>query len=251
MSHNDLKGLRALVTGASRGIGRACAEILAERGAEVIGTATTDDGAGAIRERLSDKGGDGRTLDVSSDDDTARFVEKFLADFDAPPEILVNNAGITRDNLFVRMRPEQWREVIDTNLGSMYRMSSLLGRHMLKKCRDRGRIINISSIVGSIGNIGQVNYAASKAGVEGFTKALALEFASRGVTVNSVAPGFIETDMTAALDEDTRAKMLAAVPLNRFGSPLEVAELVAFLASEESAYITGATLHINGGMHMP
>ncbi len=239
----------ALVTGASRGIGRAIALELAQAGFFVIGTATTDKGASAISEYLAAEGleGKGFSADVSNDDSVAALFEAILADHDAP-SVIVNNAGITADNLLMRMKGDEWGAVIDTNLGSMFRVCKV-GVKAMTKARW-GRIINISSVVGASGNAGQTNYAASKAGVEGFTRALAKELGSRGITVNAVAPGFIETDMTNALPETQAAALIAQIPLARLGQPEEIASVVGFLASEKGAYITGETLQVNGGMYM-
>ncbi|ATN00937.1 MULTISPECIES: 3-oxoacyl-ACP reductase FabG [Proteus] len=239
-------GKIALVTGASRGIGRAIAEDLVARGATVIGTATSENGAQAISEYLDGKG-KGFVLNVTENDS----IEKFLADVRAEfgeIDILVNNAGITRDNLLMRMKDDEWQDIIDTNLSSVFRLSKAVMRAMMKK--RHGRIITIGSVVGTMGNAGQANYAAAKAGVIGFSKSLAREVASRGITVNVVAPGFIETDMTRALTDDQRAGILSQVPANRLGDAKEIASAVAFLASDEASYITGETLHVNGGMYM-
>ncbi|HEI9858473.1 3-oxoacyl-ACP reductase FabG [Proteus mirabilis] len=239
-------GKIALVTGASRGIGRAIAEKLIACGATVIGTATSENGAKAISEYLGNKG-KGFVLNVTETDS----IEKFLADARAEfgeIDILVNNAGITRDNLLMRMKDDEWQDIIDTNLSSVFRLSKAVMRAMMKK--RYGRIITIGSVVGTMGNAGQANYAAAKAGVIGFSKSLAREVASRGITVNVVAPGFIETDMTRALTEDQRAGILSQVPANRLGDAKEIASAVAFLASDEAGYITGETLHVNGGMYM-
>ncbi|HEJ9506497.1 TPA: 3-oxoacyl-ACP reductase FabG [Proteus mirabilis] len=239
-------GKIALVTGASRGIGRAIAEKLITCGATVIGTATSENGAKAISEYLGNKG-KGFVLNVTETDS----IEKFLADVRAEfgeIDILVNNAGITRDNLLMRMKDDEWQDIIDTNLSSVFRLSKAVMRAMMKK--RYGRIITIGSVVGTMGNAGQANYAAAKAGVIGFSKSLAREVASRGITVNVVAPGFIETDMTRALTEDQRAGILSQVPANRLGDAKEIASAVAFLASDEAGYITGETLHVNGGMYM-
>lgn len=239
----------ALVTGASRGIGRAIALELARAGFFVIGTATTDKGASAISEYLAAEGleGKGFSADVSNDDSVAALFEAIVSDHDAP-SVIVNNAGITADNLLMRMKGDEWGAVIDTNLGSMFRVCKV-GVKAMTKARW-GRIINISSVVGASGNAGQTNYAASKAGVEGFTRALAKELGSRGITVNAVAPGFIETDMTNALPETQAAALIAQIPLARLGQPEEIASVVGFLASEKGAYITGETLQVNGGMYM-
>ena len=244
-----LKGEIALVTGASRGIGRAIAMALAEQGATVVGTATTESGAQAIEQALTGAGhqGMGLVLNVSDsasvDAALAQITERLGA-----PSILVNNAGITRDNLLMRMKDEEWDAVIDTNLTSLYRLSKGCLRAMTKA--RKGRIINIASVVGAMGNAGQTNYAAAKAGMMGFTKSLAREVGSRGITVNCVAPGFIDTDMTKELPEAHRQTLLGAIPLGRLGQPEEIASAVVFLASPGGAYITGETLHVNGGMHM-
>ncbi|MEI9749859.1 3-oxoacyl-ACP reductase FabG [Moellerella wisconsensis] len=239
-------GKIALVTGASRGIGRAIAENLAQRGAIVIGTATSDSGAEAISTYLGNKG-KGFALNVTdqtSIDQTLADIRKEFGEID----ILVNNAGITRDNLLMRMKDDEWQDIIDTNLSSVYRLSKAVIRSMMKKrC---GRIISIASVVGVMGNAGQANYSAAKAGLIGFSKSLAREIASRGITVNVVAPGFIETDMTRALTDEQRAGILSQVPADRLGDAKEIASAVAFLASDEAAYITGETLHVNGGMYM-
>jgi 3-oxoacyl-[acyl-carrier protein] reductase len=222
---------------------------LARAGFFVIGTATTDKGASAISEYLAAEGleGEGFSADVSNDDSVAALFEAIVSDHDAP-SVIVNNAGITADNLLMRMKGDEWGAVIDTNLGSMFRVCKV-GVKAMTKARW-GRIINISSVVGASGNAGQTNYAASKAGVEGFTRALAKELGSRGITVNAVAPGFIETDMTNALPESQAAALIAQIPLARLGQPEEIASVVGFLASEKGAYITGETLQVNGGMYM-
>ncbi|RQW64450.1 3-oxoacyl-ACP reductase FabG [Vibrio viridaestus] len=242
----NLEGKVALVTGASRGIGRAIAELLVERGAKVIGTATSESGATAISEYLGSNG-KGLALNVT-DVESIDAVLKSINDEFGAIDILVNNAGITRDNLLMRMKDDEWLDILDTNLTSIFRLSKAVLRGMMKK--RAGRIINIGSVVGTMGNAGQANYSAAKAGVIGFTKSMAREVASRGVTVNTVAPGFIETDMTKALNDDQRAATLAQVPAGRLGDPREIASAVAFLASPEAAYITGETLHVNGGMYM-
>jgi 3-oxoacyl-[acyl-carrier protein] reductase len=238
-----LAGQTALVTGASRGIGRAIAERLARDGARVIGTATSTAGAEAIAQALQPLGGEGRVLDVRD----AAGCEALLADIGAPA-ILINNAGVTRDTLLLRMKEEDWAEVIDTDLTSIFRLSRAVLRGMMKA--RYGRIVSIGSVVGSMGNPGQANYCAAKAGLIGFSKALAQEIGSRGITVNVVAPGFIETDMTRALSEDQRSALLGRVPVQRLGTPDDIAAAVAFLASREAGYITGETLHVNGGLHM-
>ncbi|EGQ8520522.1 3-oxoacyl-ACP reductase [Vibrio parahaemolyticus] len=242
----NLEGKIALVTGASRGIGRAIAELLVERGATVIGTATSESGAAAISEYLGENG-KGLALNVT-DVESIEATLKTINDEFGVIDILVNNAGITRDNLLMRMKDDEWNDIINTNLTPIYRMSKAVLRGMMKK--RAGRIINVGSVVGTMGNAGQTNYAAAKAGVIGFTKSMAREVASRGVTVNTVAPGFIETDMTKALNDDQRAATLANVPAGRLGDPREIASAVVFLASPEAAYITGETLHVNGGMYM-
>ncbi|EHD0127228.1 MULTISPECIES: 3-oxoacyl-ACP reductase FabG [Vibrio] len=242
----NLEGKIALVTGASRGIGRAIAELLVERGATVIGTATSESGAAAISEYLGNNG-KGLALNVTDVESIEATLKTINEEFGVI-DILVNNAGITRDNLLMRMKDDEWNDIIDTNLTPIYRMSKAVLRGMMKK--RAGRIINVGSVVGTMGNAGQTNYAAAKAGVIGFTKSMAREVASRGVTVNTVAPGFIETDMTKALNDDQRAATLSNVPAGRLGDPREIASAVVFLASPEAAYITGETLHVNGGMYM-
>ncbi|AIN18511.1 MULTISPECIES: 3-oxoacyl-ACP reductase FabG [Yersinia] len=242
----SFEGKIALVTGASRGIGRAIAELLAERGARVIGTATSEKGAEAISAYLGDQG-KGLMLNVVDPASIESVLATIRAEF-GEVDILVNNAGITRDNLLMRMKDEEWQDIIDTNLTSVFRLSKAVMRAMMKK--RFGRIITIGSVVGTMGNAGQVNYAAAKAGLIGFSKSLAREVASRGITVNVVAPGFIETDMTTALTDDQRAGILAQVPANRLGQAKEIASAVAFLASDEASYISGETLHVNGGMYM-
>jgi 3-oxoacyl-[acyl-carrier protein] reductase len=244
---NDLQGDIALVTGASRGIGAAIADTLAARGATVIGTATTESGAAAIGERLSPRGGHGRALDVTDGAAVEALIDAIAKEFGAV-SILVNNAGITRDTLLMRMKDEDWTAILDTNLSSIFRTSKAVMRGMMKA--RKGRIINIASVIGVTGNAGQANYAAAKAGIIGFSKSMAREIGSRNITVNVVAPGFIDTDMTRDLPEDAKAKMLEDIALGRLGSPQDIAEAVAFLASPAAAYITGETLHVNGGMHM-
>ena len=236
----------ACVTGASRGIGAAITHRLVQQGFYVVGTATSDSGAEAIGARLGDDG-EGQRLDVT-DTDNVQALASQLASDGKSPTVLVNNAGITKDTLMLRMKPEDWQVVIDTNLTSIYTVVSAFIKPMTKA--RTGRIINISSVVGSMGNAGQVNYAAAKAGLEGMTRAMAREFGSRAITVNAIAPGFIETDMTHALPEEQKATLLSQVPLGRLGSADEVAGCVAFLASEEASYVTGTTLHVNGGMYM-
>ncbi len=239
----------ALVTGASRGIGKAIAERLAADGFTVVGTATTDSGAHRISDYLQEAGnpGCGMALNVADPDSVDTVIKAITEQFGAPL-VLVNNAGITRDNILMRMKPEEWSDVIDTNLSALYRVSKACLRGMTKA--RWGRIVNITSVVGSMGNIGQSNYAATKAGAEGFSRALARELGSRSVTVNCVAPGFIDTDMTRELSDDQRDLMLGQIPLGRLGAPEEIAALVAFLCSDAAGYITGETVHINGGMHM-
>jgi 3-oxoacyl-[acyl-carrier protein] reductase len=238
-----------LVTGASRGIGAAIADLLGAQGHIVIGTATTDEGAARIAERFSSNNvrGTGHRLDVNSAADVEALLTQ-VGDAFGAPLVLVNNAGITRDNLLMRMKDAEWESVIATNLGAVYRLSKAVLRAMTKA--RWGRIVSISSVVGSMGNAGQSNYAASKAGMEGFTRALAREIGSRGITVNCVAPGFIDTDMTRALSEAQSLKMLEQIPAGRFGNAAEVAATVAFLVSDGAAYITGETIHVNGGMYM-
>ncbi len=239
----------ALVTGASRGIGQAIARELGARGATVIGTATSEAGAAAISEYLREAGyqGAGMVLDVSKPESVEVLISA-IQESQGTPTVLVNNAGITRDNLLMRMKESEWEAIINTNLSSVFRMSKACLRGMMKL--RRGRIINIASVVGATGNPGQTNYAAAKAGIGGFTRALAREVGSRGITVNCVAPGFVETDMTEALDEGQRRALTTQIPLERLGSPQDIAHAVAFLASPEAAYITGQTLHVNGGMYM-
>lgn len=241
----SLEGKVALVTGASRGIGRAIAEQLAALGAKVIGTATSEKGAAAIAEYLGSS--QGLVLDVADPASIEQCLEQIKANF-GDIDILVNNAGITRDNLLMRMKDEEWFDIMQTNLTSVFRMSKAVMRTMMKK--RFGRIITIGSVVGSMGNAGQTNYAAAKAGVLGFTKSLAKEVASRGITVNAVAPGFIDTDMTKDLTDEQKEAIFSQVPANRLGQPEEIAATVAFLASNQAAYITGETIHVNGGMYM-
>ncbi len=245
----DLESEIALVTGASRGIGKAIAQELAQHGATVIGTATTESGAQSIGAYLQESGAKGRgmVLDVTEPDAVADLVKSVESEFGIV-SVLVNNAGITRDNLLMRMKDEEWQSILDTNLSSVYRLSKACLRGMMKM--RRGRIINITSVVGESGNAGQTNYAAAKAGVAGFSKSLAREVGSRGITVNCVAPGFIDTDMTRSLAEDQRGALLGQIPLNRLGRTEEIAHAVSFLASPQAGYITGETLHVNGGMFM-
>lgn len=245
----SLEGKVALVTGASRGIGEAIAHELAAKGAVVIGTATSDRGADAIAEKLAEAGykGAGLKLDVRDPQSVSDVLERITNEFGAPA-ILVNNAGITSDNLLMRMKEDEWDDVISTNLSSVYRLSKAVLRGMTKS--RWGRIINISSVVSGMGNGGQSNYAAAKAGMEGFARSLAREVGSRSITVNSVAPGFIDTDMTRALNESQRGVMLEQIPLGRLGQAQEIAAVVGFLASDAAGYITGATIPVNGGMFM-
>ncbi|MFT5117490.1 MAG: 3-oxoacyl-[acyl-carrier protein] reductase [Kiritimatiellia bacterium] len=238
-----------LVTGASRGIGAAIAEALGKQGAIVIGTATSESGAEKISARFAENGiqGQGMVLDVT-DPDSVEYLLKAIKGAYGTPTILVNNAGITKDNLLMRMSEEEWFDVINTNLSSVYRLSKACLRGMMKA--RWGRIITVGSVVGSMGNAGQSNYAATKAGVAGFARALAKEVGSRNITVNTVSPGFIETDMTDVLPEEQKALMLTVVPAGRLGKPEEIANTVKFLASEDAAYITGENIHVNGGMYM-
>ncbi|BEN34604.1 beta-ketoacyl-ACP reductase [Serratia marcescens] len=242
----SFEGKIVLVTGASRGIGRAIAETFVARGAKVIGTATSESGAEAISSYLG-ANGKGFMLNVVDAQSIDSVLASIRAEF-GEIDILVNNAGITRDNLLMRMKDDEWEDILDTNLTSVFRLSKAVMRAMMKK--RFGRIITIGSVVGTMGNPGQANYAAAKAGLIGFSKSLAREVASRGITVNVVAPGFIETDMTRALTDDQRAGILSSVPANRLGDAKEIASAVAFLASDEAGYITGETLHVNGGMYM-
>ncbi|MHB8310825.1 MAG: 3-oxoacyl-ACP reductase FabG [Metallibacterium sp.] len=246
--NTSLAGEIALVTGASRGIGAAIADTLAAAGARVIGTATSAAGAEAIGQRLAAHGGQGRVLNVTDDGAVEALIESIIMEHGAL-SILVNNAGITRDQLLLRMKDEDWRAVLDTNLSSVYRTSKAVLRSMMKA--RKGRIISIASVVGVTGNPGQTNYAAAKAGIIAFSKSLAREIGSRGITVNVVAPGFIDTDMTRALGEDQRKMLEATIALGRLGKPEDIAQAVLFLASSAAAYITGETLHVNGGMYMP
>jgi len=245
----SLEGKVTLVTGASRGLGRAIAETLGRSGAIVIGTATSEAGAQAISDYFAKANinGIGMMLDVTDDESISRVTKAIVADFGAI-SILVNNAGITRDNLLMRMKTHEWDDIISTNLSSVFKLSKICLRGMMKA--RHGRIISIASVVGSTGNPGQANYAAAKAGIVGFSKSLAREIGSRGITVNVVAPGFIDTDMTRALPEAQRSAMQTTIPLGKLGSPDDIANAVLFLASEMGNYITGETLHVNGGMHM-
>ena len=245
----NLEGKKALVTGASRGIGLAIALELGRQGAHVVGTATSPKGAEAIAAAFAAEGieGQGMVVDVADPASVATLLKEMESGAGAP-DILVNNAGITRDNLLMRMKDEEWEAIINTNLSSIYRMSKAVLRPMMKT--RWGRIISISSVVGAMGNAGQTNYAAAKAGVMGFSRALAREVGSRGITVNCVAPGFIDTDMTRALPDEQRNALLGQIPLARLGQAEEIASAVAFLASPVAGYITGETLHVNGGMYM-
>lgn len=245
----NLKGKIALVTGASRGIGKAIALKLAQQGAFVYGTATTEEGADSISNYFTKEGlsGKGLVLDVTNPEQIEQVMDVLVNDGKAP-QILVNNAGITADNLLLRMDDEEWFKVIETNLNSIYRMSKICIKSMFRA--RWGRIISIGSVVGSSGNSGQVNYTAAKAGVIGFTKSLALEIGSRGITVNVVAPGFINTDMTASLPDMVKDELLKKIPLRHLGEPEDIANAVAFLASDDAKYITGETLHVNGGMYV-
>ncbi|HMB58499.1 MAG TPA: 3-oxoacyl-ACP reductase FabG [Xanthomonadales bacterium] len=245
MSENQV----ALVTGASRGIGMAIALQLAEDGFQVVGTATSDSGAEAIDAYFSEAGVSGKGMRLNVTDQAS--IDQVIADVNAKfgaPTVLVNNAGITRDNLLMRMKDEEWDDIITTNLSSIFKVSRACLRGMMKA--KRGRVVNIASVVGLTGNAGQANYAAAKAGIIGFSKSMAKEVGSRNITVNTVAPGFIDTDMTRALAEEQRAALLAGIPLNRLGQPEDIAHAVSFLCSEQGAYISGETLHVNGGMYM-
>jgi 3-oxoacyl-[acyl-carrier protein] reductase len=247
MHDEQFEGKLALVTGATRGIGKAIAQELAARGARVVGTATSAEGAESISEALAASGGRGVVLNVNDAAACDRLVAELMQD-GAGPQILVNNAGITRDNLAMRMKDDDWNSVIETNLTAVFRLSRAVMKPMMKA--RWGRIICITSVIGSSGNPGQANYAAAKAGVAGMVRALARELGSRNITVNCVAPGFIETDMTRALNETQTAAILAQIPLGRLGSAADVAQAVAFLAGPQAAYITGTTVHVNGGMYM-
>ena len=248
MSSQDLSGKIALVTGASRGIGAAIADTLAQAGATVNGTATSDSGAAAIGERLAQWNGQGRALNAAEADGIENLIADIEKEF-GKLDILVNNAGITRDNLLMRMKEEEWDEIMQVNLKSVFRASKAVLRGMMKQ--RSGRIINITSVVGAMGNAGQANYAAAKAGLMGFAKSMAREVGSRGITVNCIAPGFIDTDMTRALPEEVRKTFEAQTALGRFGDAQDIADAVLFLASDQAKYITGQTLHVNGGMLMP
>lgn len=245
----SIEGKVALVTGATRGIGKAIAEQLGSQGAIVIGTATSEGGAAAISEYLAASGvqGKGLVLNVADAESVNAVVKQVQEEF-GPVGVLVNNAGITKDNIMMRMKDDEWDSVINTNLNSIYRVVKACTRGMTKA--RWGRIINISSVVASMGNAGQANYAAAKSGMEGFSRALAREIASRNITVNCVAPGFIDTDMTSGLAEEHKATLQAQIPMARLGKPEEIASVVGFLASEGGAYVTGETIHVNGGMYM-
>jgi 3-oxoacyl-[acyl-carrier protein] reductase len=247
MNTMKLQGEIALVTGASRGIGKAIAARLAREGARVVGTATSTAGAEGIAAALKDAGGEGRVLDVRDAAACETIVEE-IGKTVGPISILVNNAGVTRDTLLLRMKDSDWNDVIETDLSAVFRLSRAVLRGMMKA--RKGRIISIGSVVGAMGNPGQANYCAAKAGLVGFTKSLAREIGSRSITVNVVAPGFIETDMTKALAEETHRALLAQVPLGRLGQPDDIAALVAFLASAEAGYVTGETINVNGGLYM-
>ena len=242
-----VQGEIALVTGASRGIGAAIADTLAANGAKVVGTATSESGAQAISQRLSASGGTGRILNVTDGAAVEALIDAIGKEF-GTVSILVNNAGITRDQLLMRMKDEDWNAILDTNLSSVYRTSKAVMRGMMKA--RKGRIVNIASVVGVTGNPGQSNYAAAKAGIIAFSKSLAREIGSRGITVNVVAPGFIDTDMTRALTEEQRQALLGQIALGRLGAADDIAQAVLFLASPAASYITGETLHVNGGMYM-
>lgn len=244
-----MKGKIVLVTGASRGIGQAIALAMGQQGATLVGTSTSRDGAGHITNVLAEAGinGEGMVLDVSLEESCTQVV-KAITDEYGTPQVLVNNAGITRDNILMRMKNDEWNQVINTNLTSIFHMCKAVMRGMTKA--RFGRIINISSIVSSMGNAGQANYAAAKAGIEGFSRSLSREVGSRNITINTVAPGFIDTDMTRGLSDDQRKIFNSQIPLGRLGKPEEVAAIVAFLASDAASYITGETLHVNGGMYM-
>ncbi|OMH32655.1 3-oxoacyl-ACP reductase FabG [Motiliproteus sp. MSK22-1] len=245
----SIEGKVALVTGATRGIGKAIAEELGRQGVVVVGTATSEKGAATITQSLAEAGikGAGVVLDVASQESVDEVLKSIQNDFGVVT-IVVNNAGITRDNLLMRMKDDEWDSVLNTNLSSIYRVAKGCLRGMTKA--RWGRIINVSSVVASMGNAGQSNYAAAKAGIEGFSRALAREVGSRNITVNSVAPGFIDTDMTSGLADEHKDKLRAQIPMNRLGDPKEVAAVVGFLASDAGAYVTGDTIHVNGGMYM-
>ena len=244
-----LQGEIALVTGASRGIGRSIALTMGQQGASIVGTSTSDLGAQGVTTALDEAGIDGKgaVLDVTHGDNVVNVVRQIEEDF-GPVSILVNNAGITRDNLLLRMKDEEWDDILDTNLSSVFRVTKACLRGMTRA--RKGRVINVTSIVGATGNPGQTNYAAAKAGLVGFTKSLASEVASRGITVNAIAPGFIETDMTASLEKSRRDELANAIPLGRLGVGKDVAVVAVFLASPEASYITGQVIHVNGGLYM-
>jgi 3-oxoacyl-[acyl-carrier protein] reductase len=237
----------ALVTGASRGIGAAIASELADQGYRVVGTATSENGARIVDDRLSALGGKGAVLDVTNLDSISQLMDSIRSEM-GDPLILVNNAGITQDNILMRMKEEEWTDVIDTNLTALFRLTKACVRGMTKA--RWGRVINVTSVVGSMGNAGQSNYAATKAGAEGMARSLAKELGSRSITVNSVAPGFIDTDMTKALDDTQRQALATQIPLARLGQPHDIAAVVAFLVSDAAQYITGETIHVNGGLYM-
>jgi len=243
-----LNGKLVLVTGASRGIGRAIALTLGNAGATVIGTATSDEGASNISKIFTENNihGKGMKLNVTDNEQISELLKSITADFGSV-DVLINNAGITRDNILVRMKEDEWDEIINTNLSSVYKMSKAVIRGMIKK--RSGRIISIASVVGAMGNAGQSNYAAAKAGIMGFTKSLAREVGVRGITVNAIAPGFIETDMTDKLPEDQKASLASQIPMNRLGTVDEIAQAVLFIAGDGASYITAQTIHINGGMY--
>jgi len=245
----SLEGKVALVTGASRGIGAAIAQVLGESGAIVVGTATSPGGAEKISARMADAGmkGEGMVLNVTDAESVASLLKGIQEKYGAP-QLLVNNAGITKDNLLMRMSEEEWFDVINTNLSAVYRLSKGCLRGMMKA--RWGRIVNIASVVGQMGNAGQTNYAATKAGVSGFARSLAKEVGSRNITVNAVAPGFIDTDMTDVLTDEQKSLMLGGIPMGRLGQPEEIANVVKFLCSDDASYVTGETLHVNGGMYM-
>lgn len=244
----ELNDKVALVTGATRGIGKAIALELASKGAKVIGTATSASGAQSIDAMLQEFNGRGVVLDVNNQQDCEKLISEISSEELGGPHILVNNAGVTRDNLAMRLKDEDWDAVIDTNLSAVFKLSRAVTRGMMKS--RWGRIINITSVIGHSGNPGQTNYAASKAGVAGLSRSLARELGSRNITVNCIAPGFIETDMTRALDETQTASILSQIPMGRMGSAVDIAKAVSFLASPDAAYITGTTIHVNGGMYM-
>jgi len=244
---NDETQKIALITGASRGIGAAIASTLADQGLRVVGTATSESGANIITQRLSDRGGSGKVLNVTEPDSIAGLMEAIRSEM-GDPLVLVNNAGITQDNILMRMKDNEWNDVIDTNLNALFRLTKACLRGMTKA--RWGRVINVTSVVGSMGNAGQSNYAATKAGAEGMARSLARELGSRSITVNCVAPGFIDTDMTKALDDAQRQALASQIPLARLGEPRDIAAVVAFLASDAAQYITGETVHVNGGLYM-